>query len=461
MRSGLAAALSLAVLVSLPAGCDDAEPLLPAGYDRRAVADRLVAALEAEGYVVDEGRMAFFRVEDCAALPTCYGNNPSSPYGLYLLPPAPDEAIDATTPPLSDSTARSTFRLGADEAIVFLGRTPPEARYYGFRSYLASRQGVDLFASLGDTANHRVLATGGGSARPFDQETVVVTTASAPLDARLRRFFASEGAGGIVNTDVLPSSSLVLGRGPAADVLAMLFRVALFADEAAGAAYLANPPAIVLRVRPSTPTAPEALPVPAPRPRGTGDDESELEDALVRLEAAIRAQHAADAAQSVGVLGLPLVGADCIAGGFGCLGDNADTVYFASGPTLLRETPADYLVVFGVDHTRAGKATYTNVAVYETERRMGVAALADDAFVGSAAEYLGASDPDASRLFAIRIARDCTGHAHCLAVPTAFPGVALDKTLTVAVRPYLEAGTRTGPSLDELLPPRAIRFSPP
>ncbi|MFO0694670.1 MAG: hypothetical protein U0230_14005 [Polyangiales bacterium] len=459
MRSAAIAALALVAAVQT--GCDDGTPLVPADYDRRAVADRLIAELEAEGFTVDEGRFAFFRVEDCASLPSCYGNNPSSPYGLYLLPPAPDEVIDPTTPPLSDATVRSTFRLGGDEAVVFLGRTPPEARYFGFRSYLASRQGVDLFASLGDTTNHRVIATGGGSSGSFDQETVVVTTASAPLDARLRRFFAREGAGGIVNTDVLPSTELVLGRSASADVLTMLFRVALFADETAGASYIANPPAVVLRVRPNAPIAAGALPAPPPRPRGTGKDESDFADALARLEAAIRARHATHTAQPIGVLGLPLVGADCIAGGYGCLGDNADTLYFASGPTLLREAPADFLVIFGVDHTRAGKASYTNVAVYETERRMGVAALADDAFAGSAAEYLGTSDPDADHLFAIRVARDCTGLAHCLAVPTAFPGVPLDKTLTVAVRPYLEAATQTGPSLEELLPPRAIRFTPP
>src|SRR4051812_6881453 len=67
----------------------------PARMDVGAAASRLTAALGTAGYTVQEGSMHFFRVEDCMSLDNCFGNNPTSPYGFYCLPPAPGaNAVD-------------------------------------------------------------------------------------------------------------------------------------------------------------------------------------------------------------------------------------------------------------------------------------------------------------------------------------------------------------------------------
>ncbi len=433
---------------------DDAAP--PGAYDRRALVDALKGDLAAEGLVVDEGSFGIFHVEDCADLPSCFGNNPASPYGLAFVPPAPGEALVDLGAPFVKAGARAVWRMREDEAVVTILRTPPAARYLGVRSYVFSRAGETLFASLGDTLNELVLDTE-GSATAFDAEAAVITTADRALDARLRALLAAHGVGGIANSDVVPPSVARLGLGAEADALTLLLRVALFDDGAAGDAWLAAPPALVLRVRPAAERPIDAFPAPALRTRGTGTTEAGQADALAALEQAARAAFADGLVDAVGVAPLDLRGWACLSGGTQCLGDNADALYTASLPIVLGS--ADRLVVLGVDHTRAGKATYTSLAAYDTTRQLGVGGTSDRDFGGSAAVYL-AGDARADGLFAVSFARDCQGEAHCFTVGTAFPGVALDAPVSIAERAYLEPSTRTGPLGAELLRPRVLRVRP-
>jgi len=151
-------------------------------------APRLTAALTERGYMVQAGEFRFFQIKDCLAMPSCVGNNPSSPYGMYCLPPAPGHApAGAAEPPCPrEGNLRWVWRLREDEALVFLGKTPPRSRYFSFRSYLFSREGWfrhrELFASLGDSLHLLDIATtgspNGAAGDPFTQETVVISTAS-------------------------------------------------------------------------------------------------------------------------------------------------------------------------------------------------------------------------------------------------------------------------------------------
>jgi hypothetical protein len=243
-------------------------------------AQRFTAALTRRGYLVQAGQVGFFRVEDGLALPSCFGNNPSSPYGVYCLPPAPGDATDgpAEPPCPGDGNLRWRWRLREDEAVVFLGQTPPTARYFGFRSYLFSRQGLfgrrELFASLGDSLNFQVIATAGtpnGTAGDsFDRETVVISTADRRFEALLRQLLASSGAPqAIVNTEVIPRSITRMGLERERDDFTIIMRVALFADAAAGERYMRTPAAMVLRVTPPTPAAIDPWPIPSERPHRT------------------------------------------------------------------------------------------------------------------------------------------------------------------------------------------------
>ena len=58
------------------------------------------------------------------------------PYGYFVLPHSPYEPDHSGFPAPQTLAANSTWRLATDEAIVVLGCTPPEARYYGLTGYV-------------------------------------------------------------------------------------------------------------------------------------------------------------------------------------------------------------------------------------------------------------------------------------------------------------------------------------
>jgi hypothetical protein len=66
-------------------------------------------------------------------LPSAYGNNPSTQYLVYLVPPASGEVTGTIADVIKalGVTANITPfpNLRPDEALVFVGKTPPECRY--------------------------------------------------------------------------------------------------------------------------------------------------------------------------------------------------------------------------------------------------------------------------------------------------------------------------------------------
>jgi hypothetical protein len=419
---------------------------------RRVLVDRLQAALVRDGYTVEEGSFSVFRFEDCAGRANCFYVNPASPYVTY-------QFADG------DAAPAASWHLGGDEAVVFIGKTPPPARYFGWRSYLYRRDGTDLFASLGDTLNQLVIATqgtpGGAPGDPFARDTVVITTADRALDAQLRAQLVEAGAPtAILNTDVIPSPLVRMGYDAGADTFLMLLRVAVFADAARGDAYLGAVPGVVLRVRPTAQKAADPFALPTLRPRGTGRTEADHAAALDRLGAAILARHAPLVAAASSAQPLDIWGWDCIQAGRPCSGDNRDTPYLRLGPTLLSADPSDFIVVYGVDHERTGKSSYANLSLYDAARGAAVLGLLGTDLHGSAADYLG-DDPAATDLYAWRFARACGGAPYCSEVGQGFPGVPLDGNLSFLERAYLEPPTRAGPLPEELEAPRMLQFHAP
>jgi hypothetical protein len=432
--------------------------------------ERLAAAIRRGGYAVQAGELRFFGVDDCLALPQCYGNNPSSPYGVYCLPPAPGERLEpvATPPCPADGSLRWAWRLREDEALIFVGQTPPPAQYFSFRSYVFSRKGWlgrrELFASLGDSLNLQVIAAAGkphGTAGdPFGRETVVITTADRRFDALLRQWLASSGAPEeIVNTDVIPRDLTRMGMAKDSDEFAMLMRVAQFVDAAAGERYTRTPPATVLRVTPPTPMPIAPLPVPSQRPRGTQTSEAWLKPALDLLIDAVRAKHAGAEVKRRRMRTPLLSGLTCLKRRTPCFGDNADAVYSVSLPTRLSDDPRDFLIVVGVQHETTGKATSTSLAVYNTPRLMGIAAVTGDALLHSAERFLP-THPQRHYLYAYKFARDCQGEPYCSVVPQGPLGVPLDIRLNLIERAYLEPRTHTGPLASQIVPPQVLHVCP-
>ena len=120
-----------------------------------------------------------------------------------------------------------------------------------------------------------------------------------------------------------------------------------------------------------------------------------------------------------------------------------------------------FVVAFGVNHARTGKATYSNLAVSQLDGLMGVGAVDSDQMVGSARHYLP-DHPQADDLFAWVVARDCSQRPepHCLEVPYDCPGVPAGELMMLTFRAYLELATGAAPHEDEMLRARAVHYSP-
>ncbi|HPH48247.1 MAG TPA: hypothetical protein PLK98_01885, partial [Methanothrix sp.] len=261
-------------------------------------------ALEKDGFTVQQGAVGFFdviKLYDLRVLPNALGNNPSTKYLTYFVPPAPGQKVPEEIAKIAATLginleAAAFWNLGPDEAVVFVGRTPPECRYFSFDLQLVERtygnEARWILSNIGDTVNNLVINTegtpNGAAGNPFNQTTVIVATADRGIDQRIQAAALSAGyPDNIFNTKVLPSSMLNLGVESNSDKFLIAMRPAFYKDKQAGDDYLNNTPATVFRVTPNQTTKLDPYEFPNLRVRGTGTTEFDLMDDLEQLRMAI------------------------------------------------------------------------------------------------------------------------------------------------------------------------------
>ncbi|OGO58434.1 MAG: hypothetical protein A2025_03095, partial [Chloroflexi bacterium RBG_19FT_COMBO_47_15] len=349
--------------------------------------ETLLDVLDKAGFYVQEGEYSYtdaIALCNAGVIKTCQGNNVGAPYLAYKLPPAPEQ----TTPNMfADSRGWAySYRLRPDEAILQIGRTPPESRYFAYQSYLSFRYNattkhyIQMFDSLGDTVNPLTINTKGKEDNPFDQPVIFITTADKGIDTRVRT--AVENAGypsGIINTDVIPSSVVNMGLENDDDLFQFLSRVALPKDKDSLDAYINNPGSTVLRLTPKTPPKLDPFPTPELRVRGTGNTEMDLLPAVDDLRAAILAKYSHLEATDIPTYMFVPEGYTAIQSNLNLLGDCRDTAYFSTLKTevwsssedlrmnaafTLGDNPDEFVIIFGVNHEATGKTTYSSCTVY-------------------------------------------------------------------------------------------------
>lgn len=463
------------VMFGMAVPCGSAYQQLPTAVGD---ADLFVTALEQDGFAVQEGKLQMFPIIDLYNMglaPSCFGNNPSTPYAVFFVPPPPGQAAVSDDPrdaATLDGKTLVNYRLGPDEAIVMVGRTPPACSYFSYRSYVYSQffptTGARriVFASLGDPLNQMTIKTSGTpdgqEGSPFNQTTVIVVTADQGIDQRVRA--AAQAAGypiSVINTDVIPSSLVNMGLEENADKFLILLRLAFFQDRQAGQAFMSSIPVKLFRLTPTNATTLDPYEVPALRVRGTGDtSEFDLLGALEELRQAILAKHGAANATELATSVWLYEGFDAIQRGINVIGENRDTSYLRSEDFTLAADPDEFLIVYGVNHAATGKATYSNFGVFGAAGLNGVGAVSNFDFTGTAEEYIP-GNPVAKDLYVWKVSRSCDGGANCLTIPWGVKayGVDLDKPGFVAFRAYLEPQTKVGPSWSEIVYDRVIKFS--
>ena len=427
-------------------------------------------ALEKDGFTVQKGGLGFFdaiKLHDLGILPSTYGNNPATKYLTYFVPPASGHNVPEQFSKIANaiglrSNLSSFWNLGPDEAVVFVGRTPPDCTYFSYDHYVVDRT--------------------------FGNETrwIFANIADKGIDQRIRAAALSAGySGDIFNTQVLPSAMLNMGLENNSDTFAVIIRPALFKDKQAGDNYINNTPATVFRITPNESTKLDPYSYPKLRVRGTGKTEFDLIPDLEQLREAILKKYSGlNTTELPTSIPVP-VGSDAIQRGIDALIPNNDACYLwtvnqiAASPTpsfpnlslyypfvyhpaiTLSNDTNDFIIVYGVNHAATGKATYENFAVYGADIFNGVGAISDTDFNGTAEEYLP-NNPNAKYLYVYKVARNCNGDAHCFKVPYGLGsyGIHPNQPIYIWWRLYLEKATQTGPSYSEIVYDRAIKFDP-
>lgn len=477
-----------------------------------STARRLTHQLEAQGYAVARGYAKLYTAADCdasyAIMHTCYSNNPAAPYVMPVLPTWPDEWLDPVLAkgvfgPTHDGYS-TTFRLDPREAVVILGRMPPPAKYFGLQTNVFTRQGgydtesepyeflfghqmtwllnmffaylpwdgtrVQLLSSVGNSINHVVIQDASG--KVFEEDRYFITTPDRFMEEAVREAFSRIR---VADADIFTEpidGTLRVGLDKASDDFYTLIRYAMPSPkhEAASAAWRANLPLVVLRVRdPRTDRQPVPFDQVETDERMAGEPpEVALAPELERLAAAVCGRWNQPCDQQAMVLNvqvrpISMIGPTCIGIGMNCLADTQDTVYHFSARLPL-DSDRVYAVV-GALSTKTGHATYVGLGVNASRRQEGIDNVSDDLLEGSAADYAAAvSDPD--KFFVYYFARDCTrldswAAGHCRSIPESAlpdydPADPDPEQLNFSLRDYVFPGTARGADPACSLSPKVI-----
>lgn len=453
---------------------------LPSGY----------TAVEGSAIHLDTAKMCCDGV-----LPTALFFNKSAPYVAF--------SVQNMRSPLPQFRELPIFQLRADEAIVVVGWTPPAAKFFSYTPYLLTRTYPPettpraIFASLGDSINVSTIKTLGPD--PFSRPVALIFTPDQGTEARISAALRRAGyPDAIINTLPFPAPMLRLGVDAAgqpltSDVFIIVNRMSMFSSKAAGNAYVdamgnadvSKRPLRVFRVTPNAGAALHPFPVPPLLVRGTGESELNLAPAMARLRQAILDTY--EDAYNYTEYHTKFVaydGYEYIERRKNTLGDSRDALYFAAGYMPLWDLgnpedeltlgENDFLVVYGPKHVATGKATYTNINVYASDRVMfSMASAYSDSFDGSAEEYLNESDAGLMYVHKFAYPGHCSG-TYCLPLEVppdctpwcetqpSCPPFILDSStkLGLFIRNYLEPSTRVGPAAGELVYDQVIKFSP-
>lgn len=446
--------------------------------------------LDNAGFTAFEGEVEYIDlVKQCCEgkVPDTLANNPWPNAYLTLKNLTPESYPQLSYLPWM-------WQLGEDEAIVLVGQTPPAVAYFSYQSFMVAPPydgnetpppfpGIEprMGIAVGDTTNIATIHT--NDTNPFNTSIVYIITGHRETEQLVRAAALAAGyPATIINVETISPVIAPLGIGPSGSAFYMGQRNAMPQEPAALEDYIKNPPYRVFRVTPKVHLAPNPEPVPVLRVRGTGHTEMDLYPALKRLRKAILEQYAGPHKELDThvwwipdreiMLEKPYVG---LQRGQFLMGATRDTNYLATYPNFkLRNGTDEFVIVYGVNHQQTGKATYSSVSLYaDKDKWFGVGTILSNEFNGSARQYLGPDDPDADKLYAFKVARNCDGEAYCMeptgpenftdqwGVPYNCPDLVMDEDeMFFIFRSYMEPATNVSPDDNELLYDQSIYFGP-
>ena len=480
---------------------------LPAALEQTV--GQLRTDLETKGFAVARGYFTLWGVDDCKypiqSVGYCYGNNPTAPYVLAMVPPWNDEYVDQRfhhllNEPLRNMTA--IHRLDPREALVIVAQLPPPARYFGLGTNVFTREAVlnsndsiyvklstnpvfsdplllgilfgvspdpsrrMMIASIGNSINNAMIENQTGQS-PWNRPAYFVITSDADLQAKMADALVRAGATrSDIFTEPVAPGLIRLGLNRSADDLVTYIRYAMPDDTTAGDQWRQKLPITILRVRDmSSRQYDQPLPIPAYTEHTATFDQmaKPMTDDFANLQNAVRSYWGQPEAPLIPFFSaykfLDLLGQHCLGspdptrGPMDCLGDSQDDDFQISGSGQIDN--GEVIAVVGTLATETGNATYTSLSVNWFPQLVGVANIDDTALKGSAAPFASALKNYSDNMFYVYyVARDCTGLAHCREISTKLvPNGALLKFIQ---RNYMNPGSTSGPDPNKMLNPVAI-----
>ena len=478
---------------------------LPAVLEHRV--GLLRTGLERHGFAVARGYWTLWGVDDCKyplqTLGYCYGNNPTAPYALAVLPLWKDEYVDPRFHYILNDPPRgmaANHRLDPREALVIVAQLPPPARYFGIQSNVFTREaalneddpiylgvtdpllksilfGVSpdpsrrmMVASIGNSTNNVVIERQTGQ-DPWNRPAYIVITSDDDMKAEMTDALVRAGASwSDIFTEPVSPELVKLGLNRSADDLITYIRYAMPVDQAAGEQWRQELPLAILRVRDvSRRQYNNPLPVPTYTER-TGNynyDENPLAADFTALQNAVRANWGQPQATPLPFFSaykaLDLIGQHCLGyddpfsaprGPMDCLGDSQDADYQISQSAQIDDDKV--VAVVGTLSTETGNATYTSLSVNWFPELVGVENIDDTDLHGTAASFASAlrHRHNADLFYVYYVARDCTGLANCIEISTKL--VPTGGTIKFIQRNYVNPGSSNGPDPNKILNPVAI-----
>ncbi|MCE5307876.1 MAG: hypothetical protein LLG20_09535 [Acidobacteriales bacterium] len=179
---------------------------------------RFQQTLAENGYQWEEGTVLlwdFNRLYCEGGLDSAYYPNAKAPYFTAVW-------LETNSP---------NFTLGADEAMVAIGLTPPPMAYFSFNVHMSFRyiesKGTNelIWAPVGDPINRLTIHTTGPT--PFDQPVVFMGAGHHGMESAMRAALHTAGIPeAMINTQVIARAMFRLGHDPKADRFALAIRTA-------------------------------------------------------------------------------------------------------------------------------------------------------------------------------------------------------------------------------------------
>jgi len=424
-------------------------------------------SLEHNGYLVNQGSInltSAINICNAGYSINCQGNNAGFPYLVMNTPPSP--AFDT----LNNMTI--VFNLQSDEAILLIGKTPPKCKYFSYRSYLAGRVYTmpdvtlkKIYASLGDTKNLYSMNKSVPASAMFERNFALICAADSNIAAKTKQLILQNTSipESDIYFDIIPGDIFKFGNAPKDDWGSFLHRASVFENESAGQAYINNPTLEVLRITPSSPVTPSFFHTPKLTSRNSGIDEYFLNEDFEYLEKTLFNEY--DSSYSVSLLhpSVWLVeGYEAIQEEKDVLGEVRDALYMRTEAFNFNKD--DIVVAYGVNHTKTGKAVYTDVSCYRDSLFAGFGGIEDSRYAKTARKYFS-DTTTADYFFTYKFARSpLPGDTNVFVVPqdTAhnMMGINYGDKSFLGFRAYIDTLTHVGPSPEELIYDRGLLLRP-